>query len=351
MASNVFEYLKGIFIFYDLTTKNFLKAVHHNMMRHYAQGNAYALCATTFKQSKRNIRRLDKANFEMIRRLPSFRPYVESLTDCQFVLSILTDDEFFRKQLISLVRDIYCYFYKFYGYIRFIWCLVKDLPNAPLGKRLSDIYIHCHSSQKPIQSSEELKKCWQVLGLMSKNEFIILLRKCCNELTKYESEFCDPNDSQIDQIILDNTAGSFKQTKRDLERFIEDLINDQNKCADENQKPVEKTDEIVSRQQFYRNMLEQKKQSAPFNMERMQKILDYIKLHVIGANIASDNKHPPLIELFVYSDCDYLRTHLRGSSRSAIHMALTNPNHYLQVRERDFIHCKLTELKRNIFFL
>lgn len=337
MASNVFEYLKGIFIFYDLTTKNFLKAVHHNMMRHYSRGNAYALCATTFKQSKRNIRRLVKADFETIRRLPSFRPYVESMTDCQFVLSILNDDEFLRKQLPSLVHNIYCYFYKFYGYIRFIWRLVKDLPNAPLGKRLSDIYIHCHSTQKPIQSSEEFKKCWQVLTMMSKNEFIILLRKCCDELTKYEMEFCDSNDPQIDQSITNNVALSFKQTKRDLEGLFEDLMHDRKEVTDENQKPVEKTNEVVSRQEFYRNMLEQKKQNAPFNMKTIQKILDYIKVHVIGANIVSNDKHPPLIELFVYSDCDYLRTHLRGSSRSAIHMALTNPNYYLQVKKKDLI--------------
>lgn len=324
MSSHVFEYLKGVFLFYDLTTKNFLKAVHHNMLHHYSKGNAYALCARTYEQSKRNVRRLKHVDFELIRRLPSFRLYVESMSSYEDIVAILTNDEFLRKQLNDMMQEIYCYFYHFYGFIRFILRLVKDLPNAPLGKRLSDIYVRCHSHQKPITTTEEFDKCWQMLSVMSKSEFINLLRMCCETLEQYEMDFLKVSRTDVD--IVETVKSSFTKTRTDLKCFIEELIEDHQKIE-----IVQKSNETqVSRQAFYRNLLESNRHTRPESTEIIKKILNYIKIDVIENLML---KKPALIELFVYSDCDYVRSHLRGSSRSAIHMALTNPNYYLQVRQ------------------
>lgn len=331
MSSHVFDYLKGVFLFYDLTTKNFLKAIHHSMLNHYQQGNAYAICTTTFKQSKHNIRRLQHNDLEQIRRLPSFRFYVEAMSNYQDIEAILTDDEFFRKQIVKMVYDIYCYLYKFYGYIRFILCLVKDLPDAPLGKKLNEIYIRFQSNQQLLTETEDFQKCFQLLSMLSKHVFIDILRKGCDALTEYEFRFCDPANAQIDIDMIQNVSANFDKTRNDLQSLMDDLVNDNHNCdandSQHNQKQNES--QVVSRHEYYRNLLEQRKQKQPEITETIQKIIDYIKVNVIEKNIV---RMPPLMELFVYSDCDYIRSHLRGSSRSSVHMALINPNYYLQVK-------------------
>lgn len=325
LASNVFDYLKGVFIFYDLTTKNFLKALHHCLLQHYLHGNAYSICATTFAQAKANIAQLKHDDLEMIRRLPSFRPYVESMTNYAAVISIFQNDEFFRKTLINMVRDIYSYQLKFHGFVRMLFILVKDLPKSPLGKRFSDVFSFCNSTQHCVTTTEDFKKCWQLLTMTSKNEFVVLLRNSCKALNDYIDTYCD--EAEIDGQISLEAKKCFKETINQLNSFIDELLAEVNV----EEKILQSCGQQMfeSRQEFYRNLMEQK-QARPKSSEIMDKALEFLRDDVFGKYLMS-HKRGTLMELFVYSDCDWLRSHLRGTSRCAIHTALTNPHNYLQV--------------------
>lgn len=331
LASNVLDYLKSVFIFYDLTAKNFLRATHYCLLDQYSRGNAYAVCATTFKQAKKNITHLKHDDFETIRRLLSFRPYVESFlkTNPKHVLKILEDDEYFRKQLISMVREIYVYFSKFHGYIRFFWTLVKDLPKSPLGKRLSDIYMYCHMSKKSVTETEEFEKCWQLLSLMSKDEFADLLEKSYMALQTYEDNHCDG--TTIDGEMLSEVQNAFDKTVRELQRLIEELKQDRPQIVELSSKPTN-SQLFQNRTAFYAQIKQQHKHSASETSSIMQKVLYFLRTDVIEKYLPMRNQAPPLLELFVYSDYDKIRSHLRGTSRSAIHKVLTDPHSYLQVK-------------------
>lgn len=329
LSSGVFKYLKGVFMFYDLTAKNFMKAVHHNMLCHYSQGNAYSLCAKSFEQSKKNVRRLQHADFEVIRRLPSFRTYIDSISSYEDVIAALENNEHLRKQLPHLLHDIYSYFYEFYAYIRFIWLLVKDLPGAPLGKKLSDVYVGFHAMQKSaVTDTEDFQKSWKLLAIMSKDEFINLLRRCNRSLIEYEKDFCVVNSSQTNQSVIETVRASLRKTRKNLEMLIEDSKNDL-VTMDENQPPQTVSEpQKSSRQAYFTSLLIQGKQNNSGKTALIQRLLDYVKENIVE----KISQCPPLIELFVYSDYEYARDHLRGSPRSAIHMSLANPNHYLQVK-------------------
>lgn len=332
LASNVFEYLKGVFIFYDLTTKNFLKAIHFSLLQHYGQGNAFSLCATSFDQAKQNIATLKASDLEAIRQLRSFRPYVESMTDFSSVLAIFKDDNYFRQHLVDLVQNVYRYLFKFYGYIRFVWTLVKELPNAPLGKRLSDIYVQCQSSQKSLIETEDFQRCWKLLGMMTQNEFNELLHKSCAALNTYEQHFINDVDT-IDDDIATDARKAFATTIDDIERLINEIPNIEANMDDEPKTVSNSQKSSDSRSLYYRERLEMNK-TTKNNAKQINTILDYIREKIIIAYLPAQNAAPPLLELFVYTDYEHIRSHLRGTARSAIHTALTDPKYYLQVYNR-----------------
>lgn len=328
VASNVLDYLKNVFIFYDLTAKNFLRATHYCLLDQYSRGNAYSVCAMSFKQAKKNIACFENNDFETIRRLPSFRPYVESMKNPADILKILKNDEFLRTHLIDMVRNMYTHFFKFHGYIRFLWTLVKDLPKSPLGKRLSDIYMYCHMSKKSVITTEEFEKCWQLLGLMSKDEFIDLLEKCYMVFEDYERDHC--NDDSIDKIIKQQTENAFDKTSEKLRTLINELKKDR-QSAERQISQMSNPTMFENRTAFYANMRQQQKHTMNETNNVIRKILEFIRVDVIEKYLPSRSQAPPLHELFVYTDYDKIRSHLRGTSRSAIHKALIDPHSYLQV--------------------
>lgn len=118
------------------------------VMEHYHQGNAFALC-TTYVDSLAAIRTLKSADFEAIRRLPSFRRHVESIDDCRQVIEILQNDDFLMESLCGLVTDIHVYLRHFYWALRVLLNLVQDLPKNLLGKQVcsSLLFSIIHSSQ------------------------------------------------------------------------------------------------------------------------------------------------------------------------------------------------------------
>lgn len=337
LSSHLLEYLKSVFIFYDLTAKNFLRAVNYCLLDQYSHGNAFSVCSTTFHQAKKNILKLKHNDFETIRQLQSFRPYVEAIIDkgdresAKHTIALLDDDEFFRNQLIELIRDIYAYFLTFYGIIRVLWGLVKDLPNAPMGKRLSDIYMYCQASQKNVTTTEEFEKCWQMLGMLSKDELILTLEKCHSSLEEYETSHCNEKDTEIDEKVLQKTHNNFDIIFQQLETFTIELRQYQPPTESETDQRNNITmQQFKSRTAFNQNLLQQMR-AKPETNNLTRKPLDFLRFDVFEKYLPSREKAPPLLELFVYADCDQIRSHLRGTSRSAIHKALTDPHFYLQV--------------------
>uniref|UniRef100_T1GLB6 Origin recognition complex subunit 3 N-terminal domain-containing protein n=1 Tax=Megaselia scalaris TaxID=36166 RepID=T1GLB6_MEGSC len=93
LSGKAFKFLTHIFLFYDFSIAGFIHSFKYCLMEHFLQGNVMALCSN-YEESLKYINKFDHEEFEYIRRLPSFRPYVESLQDYQKIIDILTDDEY-----------------------------------------------------------------------------------------------------------------------------------------------------------------------------------------------------------------------------------------------------------------
>lgn len=275
--------------------------------------------------------RLSRTEIEQIRHLPSFRPLVESLEDPTDVIAMLEDDEYIMNALGPLVRNIYCYFMKFHCYMRVLIILVKDLPHAPLGKHLRDIYPYCIGNDRCIVDTEEFQKCWQYLALMSKQEVAHLLEKCCHMMHEYAEKFCSADDSQVDRYVAEDARACIAQTIQILRSFIENLSTAE-KSESGLTSFANDLQQALSLQELKQKVTEKLHQSRTERSHELKKVLDYLRDSVFGHYVLPYSKGPPLIELFVFSNYRSVQSFLKGAPRGAIHNALTNPQLYLQVK-------------------
>lgn len=105
------------------------------MLQHYSQSNAMALCIDSDKTDT-VVDSFTAEDLESVRRLMSFRQYVESNSDPQSRIDLLENDEYLRRVLKNELRDFHSYLYCFHAFIKCLTLLVTDLPKGPLGKQV-----------------------------------------------------------------------------------------------------------------------------------------------------------------------------------------------------------------------
>lgn len=333
MSGKIFSYLTSVFLSFDLTTKEFMRSMRYCMLEHFSRGNAFAVCSPSHTRAENAVEELSHQDIETIRRLKSFRPYVESMSNPTDIIGILSDDVYFANALKSLIRDLRVYFVNFHCFIRLLLTLARELPQAPLGKQLRELYSLC--SERNVVETEEFIKSWQYLELMSRQELAKLLEKGCDTLIEFEKNLNSSCREEMDVYVLKETGKFVGETVDDLIELREELMQAPvAKTMNDSQLDsscVEELEAVSSRHELQQKLLEKAQQKRVESSQGVKKALDYLR-DVFGKFVRPFSRAPPLYELFVYSDFDDVQSHLKGAPRGAIHTALTNPQHYLQVR-------------------
>jgi origin recognition complex subunit 3 len=106
------------------------------MLEHYSRGNIYSLCTAYTDGVEQAIHRLTSTDIGQVRRLMSFRPYVESLASSEEVIALLTQDDYLKRKLPNLLRNVHEYLFNFNLSLEILQVFVGDLPKSPLGKQV-----------------------------------------------------------------------------------------------------------------------------------------------------------------------------------------------------------------------
>lgn len=340
LSGKAFKFLTHIFLYYDFSIHGFIQGFKYCLMEHYFAGNAFALC-TNYNQALGRIKQLTHDDMETIRRLPSFRPYVEQINDCKRIIAVLTDDDYLKKKLPQLLRDCLLHFMLFRSSLEFFTELVGDLPRCPLGKLHRELYVNCLN--KPITQEAEYKECWQMLSFMSKEEFSAKVSKAISCTEKFLSE-------QIVPLELGDACAGVMRTEL---QTLKKLLNDVELATMEQQSQISEsitsTDarslsdlkQVASRQQLKEQLLQRgkqdKQQSISEYARAINKILAHIETNLVLTHLRPLQNAPPLHELYVFSDISTVRRNIIGAPRAALHTALNNPHFYMQ--------CKCCELQ------
>ncbi|KAH8418571.1 hypothetical protein KR222_002221, partial [Zaprionus bogoriensis] len=340
LSGKAFKFLTHIFLYYDFSIQGFIQGFKYCLMEHYFAGNAYALC-TSYSQALSRIQQLTHEDVETIRRLLSFRPYVEQINDCKRIIAVLTDDDYLKKKLPQLLRDCLLYFLLFRCSLEFFTELVGDLPRCPLGKLRRELYVNCLN--RPITQQPEYKECWQMLSFMSKEELLAKVSKCIACTEQFLSE-------QIEPLELgDACAAVMRPELQTLKKLLNDVelatIELQPHASEANSstepKALQDLTQVASRHELKAQLLQRSKQDKEQSVSEftraVNKLLAQIEAQLVQVHLRPLQNAPPLHELYVFSDISTVRRHIIGAPRAALHTALNNPHFYMQ--------CKCCELQ------
>ncbi|CAH1117907.1 unnamed protein product [Phaedon cochleariae] len=316
MGGKVFNLFIDIFLFYDLSVNNFIQNIKYAMAEHFSYGNAMALCSFNKKETSAIIAEFSHEDLENVRHLLSFRKLVESET-YENQIRLLTDDDYFANVLTEEIVKLQKYIRRLHIFLKCLLILVEDLPKAPLGQQLRDLYSV--ATAKNITNSPEYKECFKLLGFQS-----------MEELSKKLSKILD----YLEDKILFKHENKMKDFYEQLESFVDSMNNFNMAEMEEAVVEIENNEQValksLDRKQFKEKLFGMtKSQNQPLN--RYEKLREKIITTLSQAfeEYLIEPKSFYFHEIFFFNNIS-IQSNIIGSHRSAIHNALNDPQYYLQ---------------------
>ncbi|XP_043294929.1 origin recognition complex subunit 3 isoform X4 [Cervus elaphus] len=311
LSEKVLQTLTNIFLYHDFSIQNFIKGLQLSLLEHFYSQPLSVLCCN-LPEAKRRIRFLSANQCENIRRLPSFRRYVEKQSSEKQV-ALLTSDKSLKEETQSLLENLHVYHTKYFLVLRCLHHFTSSLPKYPLGRQIRELYCMC--LEKNIWDSEEYASVLQLLRLLAKDELMAMLQNCL-------------------KVFQSSSAKELGNTAKKIEEFLAqfqslDETKEEEETSQSQSKGLQKTDLY----HLQKSLLEMKElRSASKRQTRFEVLREQVVSFV--DSLAREYLLPPdtqpLHETLYFSSAHALRQHLNAAPRVALHTALNNPYYYLK---------------------
>ncbi|XP_011533953.1 origin recognition complex subunit 3 isoform X5 [Homo sapiens] len=300
-------------LFQSLSCKEHLTTVLDklSLLEHFYSQPLSVLCCN-LPEAKRRINFLSNNQCENIRRLPSFRRYVEKQASEKQV-ALLTNERYLKEETQLLLENLHVYHMNYFLVLRCLHKFTSSLPKYPLGRQIRELYCTC--LEKNIWDSEEYASVLQLLRMLAKDELMTILEKCFKVFKSY----------------CENHLGS---TAKRIEEFLAQFqsldaeTKEEEDASGSQPKGLQKTD-LYHLQKSLLEMkeLRRSKKQTKFEVLR-ENVVNFIDCLVREYLLPPETQ--PLHEVVYFSAAHALREHLNAAPRIALHTALNNPYYYLK---------------------
>ncbi|XP_006870690.1 PREDICTED: origin recognition complex subunit 3 [Chrysochloris asiatica] len=312
LSGKVLQVLTNIFLYHDFSIHNFIKGLQLSLLEHFYSQPLSVLCCN-LPEAKRRINFLSDNQCENIRRLPSFRRYVENQASEKQV-ALLTDERLLKEEAQSLLENLHVYHTNYFLVLRCLHKFTSSLPKYPLGRQIRELYCTC--LEKSVWDSEEYVSAFQLLRMLAKDELMIILQNCFS-------------------VFQSSSGHQLGSTAKRIEEFLAQFqsldaeVKEDEDASGSQPKGLQKTDLY----HLQKSLLEMKelrrtsKKQTKFEILR-DKVVNFIDSLVREYLLPPETQ--PLHEVVYFSAAHTLREHLNAAPRIALHTALNNPYCYLK---------------------
>ncbi|NXV76497.1 ORC3 protein, partial [Atlantisia rogersi] len=312
LGEKALQVLINIFLYHDFSVQNFIKGFQLCMVEHFYSEPLSVLCCQ-LEEAKRRINSLSHDQCENIRKLPSFRRYVE----CQVSekqIALLTEDSVLKETVRKLLEDLDAYHENYIAVLRCLHVFTSSLPKFPLGKQIRE--LHCACLENQVWETEEYESSLQLARMLNKSDLVTMLQQCV-------------------EIFVSSSGNEFDKTVEKLKEFLTQFQKLEAEAFQEQDVSVSSQKELQKKTDLYhlqKTLLELKesrrsKKLTKFEMLRFE-VVDYIDSLVRRYLVPAD--HKTLHEIVYFNTASVLRGHLNAAPRIALHTALNNPYCYLK---------------------
>ncbi|XP_071404827.1 origin recognition complex subunit 3 isoform X2 [Pithys albifrons albifrons] len=312
LGEKVLQVLINIFLYHDFSVQNFIKGFQLCVVEHFFSQPLSVLCCQLVDLKER-VTSLSHNQCENIRRLPSFRRYVEKQESGKQI-ALLTTDNFLKEETQKLLEDLHVYHNNYVSVLRCLHVFTSSLPKYPLGKQIRD--LHCACLENQVWETKEYESSLQLARMLNKSDLVTMLQQCV-------------------EILLSSSGKEFDKTVEKLKEFLTQFQNLEAEAFQERDVSISSQKELQKKTDLYhlqKTLLElkesrQSKKLTKFEMLRFE-VVDYIDSLVRKYLVPAD--HRTLHEILYFNTATVLREHLNAAPRTALHTALNNPQWYLK---------------------
>ncbi|XP_058472192.1 origin recognition complex subunit 3 isoform X1 [Solea solea] len=318
LSGKVMQVLISIFLYHDFSVRNFIKGIQLALLEHFHSQPLSVLCCKK-KEARRNLMQLSHANLERVRKLPSFKRYVEK-QEQQEQVNLLQDDGHLKEACQKLMKDLHKYHKNYYPVLRCLHTLASTLPRYPLGKQIRELHLIC--LEKNVWENEDYQSAMKLLKMLAKDELITLLQRCAENLQTVKSKKMNAAFVQLEELLakfkqLDTAAAAVETVPTVVESITSPVKN------------LQKKTDLFQLQKTLLEMNEslRSKKRSPFEVLRNE------ALEFIDALVRSHLSPPEsqtLNEVCYFSSSATVRRHLNATPRTSIQAALSSPYYYIQ---------------------
>ncbi|XP_066468688.1 origin recognition complex subunit 3 isoform X2 [Tiliqua scincoides] len=311
LSDKVLQVLINIFLYHDFSVQNFIKGFQLSLLEHFYSNPLSVLCCEP-QEARKRVNFLSHKQCENIRRLPSFRRFVESQVSNKQT-GLLTDDGCLKETVQELLQDLHSYHDNYFPILRCLHVLTLSLPKYPLGKQIRE--LHCACLEKKVWETEEYESVVQLVRMLAKDELVAILENCREVIISSPAKHLGDSAEKLEEYL-----GRF----RNLEE-----TNDDQEGSVSSVKEIQKKTDLYHLQKTLLEMKESRrfKKLTKFEMLRFE-VVDFIdslvRKHLLPAEMQI------LHEMVYFSSTHILREHLNAAPRVALHTALNDPYFYLK---------------------
>ncbi|XP_056343790.1 origin recognition complex subunit 3 isoform X3 [Oenanthe melanoleuca] len=302
-------------LFQSLSCKEHLSTIIDKLciVEHFYSQPLSVLCCQVVDIKKRAYS-LSHDQCENIRRLPSFRRYVEKQESGKQV-ALLTNDSFLKEETAKLLEDLHVYHENYVSILRCLHVFTSSLPKYPLGKQIRE--LHCACLENRVWETEEYESSLQLARMLNKTDLVNMLQQCV-------------------EILMSSSGREFDKTAEKLKEFLTQFQNlevaeasQERNVSVSSQKELQKKTDLYQLQKTLLELKESRrsKKLTKFEMLRFE-VVDYIDSLVRKYLVPAEDR--TLHEIVYFNTASVLRGHLNAAPRTALHTALNNPHWYLK---------------------
>ncbi|XP_068005349.1 origin recognition complex subunit 3 isoform X2 [Melanerpes formicivorus] len=312
LGEKVLQVLINIFLYHDFSVQNFIKGYQLCIVEHFYSQPLSVLCCQ-LEDAKKQANALSHGQCENVRRLPSFRRYVESQVS-EKQIALLTEDSCLKEAVQELLEDLQVYHENYVSVLRCLHIFTSFLPKHPLGKQIRE--LHCTCLEDRVWETEEYESSLQLARMLNKSDLVTMLQQCV-------------------EIFVSSSGKGFDKIVEKLKEFLTQFQQLEAEAIQEQDVSVSSQKELQKKTDLYhlqKTLLELKesrrcKKLTKFEVLRFE-VVDYIDSLVREYLVPAD--HKTLHEVVYFNTASVLREHLNAAPRIALHTALNNPFCYLK---------------------
>ncbi|XP_054255145.1 origin recognition complex subunit 3 isoform X1 [Indicator indicator] len=312
LGEKVLQVLINIFLYHDFSVQNFIKGYQLCIVEHFYSQPLSVLCCQ-LEDAKMHANALSHEQCENVRRLPSFRRYVESQVS-EKQIALLTENSCLKETVQELLEDLHVYHENYISVLRCLHVFTSFLPKYPLGKQIWE--LHCTCLEDRVWETEEYESSLQLARMLNKSDLVTMLQQCVEI-------FVSSSGKEFDKIVEKLKEFLTQFQKLEAEAFQEQDV------SVSSQKELQKKTDLYHLQKTLLKLKESRrsKKLTKFEVLRFE-VVDCIDSLVREHLVPAD--HKTLHEVVYFNTASVLREHLNAAPRIALHTALNNPYCYLK---------------------